>query len=733
MRFLILGVAGVVLAASCVFAQSDWEIFLNSNDVTSIWLDADSVVWGSRGGVVCHHPGVSSFRKTVREGPTGLKSSNVTAVATDAAGRLWVGTADRGVCVSEDGSWRFHDTGNLHLLSDQVASMTVLGDTVAVGTAAGLSLFRGGEFWRFFSGNDWGHSDCGWVQAVAMSADRVLVGTSCGLFALDLESLTWAQVVPEQNTPRVTYDGEGLFWAVTDDSIYTYGGDVLRVMPKTFIEPDDIRDIGARGSSVWVVSNYGPARYDAVNRYWVRVASGIPTELVDVRRIRVGDDGAVWIGTKNGVGRLAGDTWSIVRSQGPASNYVQDMCVDNGGRMWVGTGYRYTGAPTGASRGLLWFDPDSETWNQMLSPQIPSNNTMACEANRLDGSVWVGFWDGYGIIRLNPDSLTWVSYRDIMVAKLCPAVYIDSQGNVAFSEYSWGMGVLSPDYQVVHYSRDESDDCLNVKCVTSIGPGPGGTYMIGNYFVTADDPCQAEVVNLGLGQDFADKADDVCRVWTPVAGWPQGISTYDFALDRYGIVWLGSGGGLGAYDPACDKWHRTNMQMGSVWDLEVDSYDRLWVACDKGVYMLEGHAVQWLDFFRVQAYDASNSPLDGVPVKAIEFDADGALWIGTAGGGIYRYTPSVPEVKAKIWVDVYPNPYLAFKDTCGRGIQFSGFKPGSTVRIYTLAGDLVREVRADRAWDARNAAGEEAMSGVYLYVGQAEDGGDFKGRLVIVR
>ncbi|MFZ1948190.1 MAG: two-component regulator propeller domain-containing protein, partial [bacterium] len=230
-----------------------------------------------------------------------------------------------------------------------------------------------------------------------------------------------------------------------------------------------------------------------------------------------------------------------------------------------------------------------------------------------------------------------------------------------------------------------------------------------------------------------DTSDDTCRAWKPKDGWPQGIATYDFTADPYGIVWLGSGGGLGAYDPACDEWYRTSVQMGSVWDLEIDAYDRLWVACDQGLYMLQGHAVQWQDFEVIHAYNSSNSPLDGVPVKAIEFDADGALWIGTAGGGIYKFAPSKPQPKVKTWVDVYPNPYLAFKDACGKGIQFSGLMPGSTVRIYTLAGDLVREIGADQAWDTRNAGGEEAMSGVYLYVGRAEDGGDFKGRLVIVR
>ena len=59
------------------------------------------------------------------------------------------------------------------------------------------------------------------------------------------------------------------------------------------------------------------------------------------------------------------------------------------------------------------------------------------------------------------------------------------------------------------------------------------------------------------------------------------------------------------------------------------------------------------------------------------------------------------------WVDVYPNPYLAFKDACGKGVRFSGHLPGTAVKIYTMSGDLVREIADGETWDATNGTGEE--------------------------
>jgi len=72
-----------------------------------------------------------------------------------------------------------------------------------------------------------------------------------------------------------------------------------------------------------------------------------------------------------------------------------------------------------------------------------------------------------------------------------------------------------------------------------------------------------------VGEDLADKTDDLCEVWDAEQGWPQGIATYTFAVDPYGVAWLGSGGGLGAYDPWCGSWHATNVGLGSVWEVEV--------------------------------------------------------------------------------------------------------------------------------------------------------------------
>lgn len=75
-------------------------------------------------------------------------------------------------------------------------------------------------------------------------------------------------------------------------------------------------------------------------------------------------------------------------------------------------------------------------------------------------------------------------------------------------------------------------------------------------------------------------------------------------------------------------------------------------------------------------------------------------------------------------VHVVPNPYRGGEvwDIPGSNeIHFINLPPVARIRIYTVAGDLVREIHHDdpvrdfERWDLRNGRGEAVISGIYLY------------------
>ncbi len=69
------------------------------------------------------------------------------------------------------------------------------------------------------------------------------------------------------------------------------------------------------------------------------------------------------------------------------------------------------------------------------------------------------------------------------------------------------------------------------------------------------------------------------------------------------------------------------------------------------------------------------------------------------------------------------------------GIAFEGVAPEATVRLYDVAGRLIRELRADGAgnlvWDLRAATGAPIARGVVLYRVDPTSGASHRGRIVV--
>lgn len=92
----------------------------------------------------------------------------------------------------------------------------------------------------------------------------------------------------------------------------------------------------------------------------------------------------------------------------------------------------------------------------------------------------------------------------------------------------------------------------------------------------------------------------------------------------------------------------------------------------------------------------------------------------------------------------YPNPYkpgstgLHGQSVYGDGVVFESLPARSTVKIYNLAGGLVRELTDDDGdgrcfWNARNSDGARAASGTYLYLVASPAGGKKSGRIAIIK
>jgi hypothetical protein len=93
---------------------------------------------------------------------------------------------------------------------------------------------------------------------------------------------------------------------------------------------------------------------------------------------------------------------------------------------------------------------------------------------------------------------------------------------------------------------------------------------------------------------------------------------------------------------------------------------------------------------------------------------------------------------------VVPNPYVGssrleqygWSGGAGR-IEFRGLPPECVIEIWTLAGDLVRELQHSNglsweSWDVRNDEGAEVAGGIYIYRASSGEN-DRIGKFLVVR
>jgi hypothetical protein len=107
-------------------------------------------------------------------------------------------------------------------------------------------------------------------------------------------------------------------------------------------------------------------------------------------------------------------------------------------------------------------------------------------------------------------------------------------------------------------------------------------------------------------------------------------------------------------------------------------------------------------------------------VRGVSQSGEWGSWV--LSGATYRYAPAALRPRMLIL------PSRVHRAGDGP-IEF--YPPGMRVRVYTAAGEFVRELEIDSKWDGRNARGEPVSPGVYFY--RADDGEGFQetGRLVL--
>ncbi|MBX0326215.1 hypothetical protein K2Z83_00720 [Oscillochloris sp. ZM17-4] len=278
----------------------------------------------------------------------GLAGNIVQAIWEDPAGRIWLGS-ENGVSRYDGASWVSYGVAD-GLADDNVWSIAGDGESVWCATSRGLSRLRGGRWERFGVADGLPGED---VRAVLVTADgAVWAGTfGRGIARLAPGARRWEPAPLPPQLARIGAFVQAIWQAPGGDLWFaTNGLGALRLRDGRF-EQFSFR-LGSRNTvwsitalpgddAVWMGTFQGVARIAPDDTVTVLedLVQGRTISATETLAVAGDADGDLWLATRSqGVLRRTMGGWQRVgAADGLGRNYVQTILADREGRIWFGT------------------------------------------------------------------------------------------------------------------------------------------------------------------------------------------------------------------------------------------------------------------------------------------------------------------------------------------------------------------------------------------------------------
>ena len=318
------------------------------SEVHQLLACGDTIYAVARGGVFQLRKHAFSWMPALRVDTGALSDRNISALATDASGRLWVGYFDRGLdivsaesihpkhiedehvfCVNRifpdarsgivnvataNGLVRFNGTGGEQqvlthtdgLIADHVTDVVAYRDGLALATPAGLTFLDAGGVSSMYAFNGIVNNH---VYALGVSGDQLLAGTLGGISVLDRGSVSanyttgtsnlkhnWiTAVVSVGNEWMLGTYGAGVFGLDRSGRFHPFvkGSGPFEVNPNAMLVTDSYVLAGTLGNGLYL--------YDRQSECWSVIQAGLPSS--NVTALAAGN-GYIYVGTDNGLVRI---------------------------------------------------------------------------------------------------------------------------------------------------------------------------------------------------------------------------------------------------------------------------------------------------------------------------------------------------------------------------------------------------------------------------------------------
>jgi ligand-binding sensor domain-containing protein/signal transduction histidine kinase len=442
------------------------------------------------------------------------------------------------------------------------------------------------------------------VRAIAQTRDGYLwVGTPAGLARFDGMAFTSFDVRNGAQPLNASItclcaDRDGGLWIGTD------GGGLGRLKDGVFWRWGRTNGLAGESLNViyqsedgalWIGTTNGMSRFKDGKFINYGREQGLSSDVV--RAIYEDRQRELWIATGAGLNRLRGDKMeAFAMPNGLPNDSVRCICQDRGGRVWIGS-----------NNGMLWH---SSYWNTFYAYNLRygiSDSFVSAICEDRDGNLWVGTYSGLNRFRegkffpeLNNEGAPFDRVN---------ALLQDTEGNIWVGSRE-GLSRLTPKSFVTFTKKDG----LSHNNIMSVLESGSGGLWVGTW---------------GGGLDLM-KDERVTSF--PLTNKLSQALVLALCEARDGSLWVGADfdGGLGhLHDGKFTRYAtKDGLSEGAVRVLHEDRGGKLWIGTSGGLTVMNGGS-----FKRYSTRDG----LGANGIRAILETHDGALWFGTEGG-LSRWT-----------------------------------------------------------------------------------------------
>lgn len=338
-----------------------------------------------------------------------------------------------------------------------------------------------------------------------------------------------------------------------------------------------------RDGALWIGSADGINRFDGTSCRIFRKEDGLANNMV--YQITVLPDNTILARENIGRSRFDGERWTALPSSTPEGWYIYGVCADTDGVIWMGTDH-----------GLL-SSGDGDSWVRRLEGDMNLRKiTTGPDGRKWFLSSWGKVWV-YDGATFSPDET--VAGREITTME------IDRDGSHWYG--TSGEGVLQVRDGTIR--AHTTADGLPSNIIQSSGIDPGGNLWFGTIY--------------GLARYDGNGWKTFCTGVGPMGNSITGLFT-----DNRNLTWASTTSGLSWFDGK--HWQTVGPLAGKFVSAAAgDRTGGAWAAVyGDGVYHIEGDACH--------RYGTEDG-LAGRYIAAIAVDLDNAAWFGTYGYGVSRF------------------------------------------------------------------------------------------------